>query len=199
MARDRSASMGRHHLEDFWRGSLRGRRGFRDGPGMNSPRISRTRYNSETETIFEDRQEEEKAKLLEARQQLLEAKQRQRDEARQLEAQEQQLEVKQRQLDARLQPVEVKQQNFEGQKQQLDVKHLDVRKPQFEDQGSQLEVKQQQLEAGLQTQPVESKQLHFGPREEGQQLKENVETELQLQDEGEAEKQSDGKEVDVSD
>jgi hypothetical protein len=65
LARDATSAFGRHHIEDFWRGSLRGRRGLGGMGGYVSPRASRTRYNSETETIFEDRQEEERAKQLE--------------------------------------------------------------------------------------------------------------------------------------
>ena len=48
-------------MEDLWRSSLRGRRGLRDRDlGSGSPRVSRTRYSSETETIFEEKQDEAK-------------------------------------------------------------------------------------------------------------------------------------------
>ena len=61
LVRDRAASAGGHHMEDLWRSSLRGRRGLRDRElGSGSPRVSRTRYSSETETIFEEKQDDVK-------------------------------------------------------------------------------------------------------------------------------------------
>ena len=61
LVRDRAASTGGHHMEDLWRSSLQGRRALRDRDlGSGSPRVSRTRYSSETETIFEEKQDEVK-------------------------------------------------------------------------------------------------------------------------------------------
>ena len=50
--------------EDVWIGSLKGRRHLWDS-AHNSPRINRQRYNSETETIFEERLNEARAERAE--------------------------------------------------------------------------------------------------------------------------------------
>ena len=57
LARDRLSTIARNHVEEFWRGSLRSPRGY---SSSSSPRVCRTRYNSESDTIFEERVEEEK-------------------------------------------------------------------------------------------------------------------------------------------